>query len=421
MFENLKKYNFWNGEKIPCGFFRDFYFKKLESVTGNKLIKVVLGQRRSGKSFVLRMIIKHLIDSGVPTSNILYINKELDDLKGISNRESFNEALREYRNRLKPKGKVYVFLDEVQEIKEWEKAVNSLASDYVSEYEVFISGSNAHMLSGELATYLSGRYVTINVFPFSYSEFCESSGIEISKKSYLDYMKSGGIPEILFLKDGESQQNYMTALKDSIILRDVVTRYGVRDPYLLDRMVSFITDSVGSFISVGSISKYMTSNGYKANAETIGNYLKYLGNAFFIHESERYDIKGRRLLTGDRKYYLNDAAFKSYFQSSFDPAGGKYLENIIFISLIRNGYKVFTGQFNGSEIDFIAEKNGEKQYIQATYLLSSDEVIEREFGNLELIKDNFPKTVVSLDEMSFGNRNGIKHMTAWEFEKELEK
>jgi len=417
MFESLKKYNFWNGEDIPCGFFRNFYFKQIIPMMGNKLVKVVLGQRRSGKSFVLRMIMQHLVDSGVSVKNILYVNKEFEELKDIADSKSLCSAVDEYRKNLKPEGKVYLFLDEVQEIKGWEKAVNSFAQDYTAEYEVFISGSNAHMLSGELATYLSGRYVTVNVFPFSFLEFCESSGNEQNKKMYLEYMKTGGIPEILFLKNQETRLNYIRALKDSIILRDVVTRYGVRDTYLLDRIVGFITDSVGSFVSVNSISKYMTSNGYKTNSETVGSYVKYLQDAFFIHESERYDIKGKKILAGEKKYYINDVGFKSFFHSSFDPAAGKYIENIIYISLVRNGYKVFTGQISGREIDFMAEKNGEKIYVQAAYLLTGDEVIEREFGNLENIKDNFQKYVVSLDEISFGNRNGIKHLTAWEFEK----
>ncbi len=420
MFESLKKYNFWNGEEIPCGFFRDFYFKQITPMIGNKLVKVILGQRRSGKSFVLRMIMQHLIDSGVAEKNILYINKEFEELKWISDSESLYNAVNEYRKKLKPEGKVYLFLDEVQEIKGWEKAVNSFAQDYVTEYEVFISGSNAHMLSGELATYLSGRYLTVNVYPFSFIEFCESLNKEQDKKMYLEYMKTGGIPEIIFIKDNETRLNYIRALKDSIILRDVVTRYGVRDTYLLDRIVGFITDSVGSFISVNSISNYMKSNGYKTNVETVGNYIKYLIDAFFIHESERFDIKGKKILSGEKKYYINDISFKSFLHSSFDPARGKYLENIVYISLIRNGFKVFTGQIGGREIDFIAEKNGEKIYIQAAYLLANEEVVEREFGNLENINDNFQKFVVSLDEMSFGNRNGIKHFTVWEFEQMIE-
>ena len=190
---------------------------------------------------------------------------------------------------------------------------------------------------------------------------------------------------------------------------------------LLDRIYAFTADSIGSFTSVNSLANYMKSNGYSGNIETVGSYLGYLENAFLIHKSVRFDIKGKKIFSREKKYYLNDVGFRSFFSSSFDPAIGKYLENIIFISLLRNGYSVYTGTINGSEIDFIAEKNGEKQYIQVAYLLSSDEIINREFGNLEMINDNYPKTVVSLDEMSFGNKNGIRHMTAWEFEKELGK
>lgn len=421
MFDILKKYNFWDGQKIPCGFFRNSYFDQIRSMTGNKLVKVILGQRRSGKSFLLRMIMQHLIDSGVSANNILYINKEFDELNEISDNISLLKAVNEYIEKMKPMGKIYLFLDEVQEIDSWEKAVNSFAQNYVTEFEVFITGSNAHMLSGELATYLSGRYITINVYPFSFEEFCDSKNISKDKTSFMEYMKTGGIPEIIFLNNYDNQLNYMKVLRDSIILRDVITRYNVRDAYLLDRIYAFTADSIGSFTSVNSLANYMKSNGYSGNIETVGSYLGYLENAFLIHKSVRFDIKGKKMFSREKKYYLNDVGFRSFFSSSFDSAIGKYLENIIFISLLRNGYSVYTGTINGSEIDFIAEKNGEKQYIQVTYLLSSDEIINREFGNLEMINDNYPKTVVSLDEMSFGNRNGIRHMTAWEFEKELRK
>ncbi|MCX6580955.1 MAG: ATP-binding protein [Candidatus Aminicenantes bacterium] len=416
MMDILKKYNFWGDEIIKTGYYRKSYTGKIAGYMNNKLVKVILGQRRVGKSYLLRMIIHHLIEKeGVPRKNILYINKDIAELDFISSNEALLAVVNQYRASMKPEGKVYIFLDEVQEIKGWEKVVNSFSQDYTSDYDVFITGSNANLLSTELSTYLSGRYICFEVFPFSYEEYTGFKGLERNRESFMSYLKNGGIPEICNFEDMEIKKNYLLNLKDSIVLKDIVRRHSVRDVYFLEKLLNFMIDSIGSLFSVNSVVNHMRSSGYKANSDTIGNYIDYLKEAYFVHEADRYDIKGKRILSGEKKYYLNDLGFKYFLSSSFEFGVGKYLENLVYLDLRRKGYRVYCGTSRDKEIDFIAEKDNIKKYIQVCYLLADESVVEREFGNLASIDDHFEKIVVSMDELNLGNRNGIIHRNAWEF------
>lgn len=416
MLDILRKYNFWDGQTIETGYYRKRYIETITQYLDNKLIKVILGQRRSGKSFLLRMIMKHLIENrGIPRQNILYINKDNMALDYIRNGERLLEIVELYKQALKPEGKIMIFLDEVQEIAGWERAVNSLAQDYVDRHELFVTGSNANLLSMELSTYLSGRDITFEVFPFSYGEYIDYNDLERGKQSFIEYLKAGGIPESCNLPNEEVKRNYLLSLKDSIVLRDIVKRHNVRSVYLMERIINFTIDTIGSLFSTNSVANYLKTNGIKTNSETIGNYLSYLAQSYFIHEVDRYDIRGKKILSGEKKYYLNDLAFKFLLSSSFDFAIGKYIENAVYLDLRRKGFEVYSGKLHNKEIDFIAEKGKTKIYIQVCYLLADNSVIEREFGNLEQIQDNYEKLVISLDDINLGNRNGIRHQNAWEF------
>jgi hypothetical protein len=416
MIEILEKYNFWRNPPGEIGYFRKHYIELFSRYIGNTLIKVISGQRRVGKSYLFRMFINWLIvQKNIPLKNIFYLNKDIYELDFINTSEKLQSAIQSYMNHLKPEGTIYLFLDEIQEIKGWEKVVNAFSQSYIDRYEIFITGSNANLLSTELSTYLTGRYLLFQVFPFSYSEYLGINNLNRHKLSYIDYLKHGGMPETYALHDLEIKQNYYQNLRDAILLKDVVKRYQIRDVNLLEKLVMFIIDSIGSYLSVNKIVKHLKTHHYKATHETIGAYLTCLKDAYFIHESERYEIKGKKILTGERKYYLNDLGFKYYLTSSFDFGIGKYLENMVYLQLLSSGYKVYTGKIAGKEIDFIAEKDNEKKYIQVAYILSDDRVIQREFGNLELIPDNYEKVVVSLDDIQMGNKNGIKHINAWTF------
>ncbi len=411
----LEKYNFWGDQVIDCGYPRDAYLKQLQGYLDNALVKVILGQRRSGKSRIMRMMIHHLITvRKIHPHNIIYINKELHDFNFINTAQSLIDTLQIYRDSKHPVGKVYLFLDEVQEINGWETVINSLSQDYRVVTEVFISGSNANLLSSEMATYLSGRYLTITVFPFGYEEYLHVVQLPRNKASVLQYLLDGGMPELYQLSSLEAKQNYVQSLLDSIVLRDIVQRNKIRDVFLLEKIIQFTIDSIGSMVSIPSIIKSMQALRYKSNAETLGNYLAFCQNAYFIHECPRYDLRGKQILTGERKFYLNDLAFRTYCRSGFDTGISRLLENAVYLSLLRQGYTVYVGRHYHQEIDFIAEKGNEKLYVQVAYHLSDDAVIDREFGNFRLIQDNYPKWVVSLDEVHLGNREGILHKQLWD-------
>lgn len=415
MLKKLASYNFWKGEEIHAGFTRQAYLDRLASFLGNSLVKIVLGQRRTGKSYVLRMLMRHLVETqNVPAKNIFYVNMDIQSLRFIRDSQMLLELLDDYRKQLRPVGKIYVFLDEVQEIEGWERAVNSLSQDFKTDYEVFVTGSNAHLLSTELSTYLSGRYVTLDVYPFSYAEYLEYFGETRSASSFAAYLRLGGLPELYRLEGEEIRRNYVSSLRDSIVLRDIVQRHQVRDAPLLNRLIDFVTDSQGAMVSVKKIAGTLAAEGSSTNVETLGAYLGYLCESYFLHEVNRYDIKGRRLLTGERKYYLNDLAFKTQRMSGANPSTGRMLENIIYLHYRREGYRVHTGRVGQGEIDFVLQKGDEVKYAQVCYMLSDDRVVEREFGNLERTGDQYPKTVISMDAINLGNIRGIKHTQAWE-------
>ncbi len=410
----VRKYNYWDNIPLEQGYPRLEYLKNLSDLLGNHLVKVILGQRRSGKSHLMRALLTQLIQSQqITPEQCLYINMELHDFSFIKNADDLMKLIATYRESLKVQGKIYIFLDEVQEIEGWEKAVNSLSQNHLEPAEVIITGSNANLLSGELATYLSGRYLTLTVYPFSYEEYLQVIGQPRNKSSLIQYLNEGGLPELYSLPNPETKFNYVQSLLDSIVLRDIVQRNQIREVDLLKKIIHFATDSVGSMLSIPSLVKILKSQGYKTNPETLANYLHYCMNAFYLHDCARYDIRGKQILTGEKKYYLNDLAFNRIAHTGFDSRTHRFLENAVYLSLLRQGYQVHVGRIDNKEIDFIAEKQNEKIYIQVAYLLPDKRVIEREFGNLLLIHDNYPKWVVSMDEDPIGNIEGILHQPAW--------
>jgi len=340
---------------------------------------------------------------------------DIFELKFIKNADILNEAIDIYIKEVRPKGKIYLFIDEIQEIEQWEKLINSLSQNYKTDFEIFITGSNANLLSTELSTYLSGRYVTINVFPFDYNEFIDYFKLEHNKESFLKYLKLGGLPELYKLNDENLKYNYVNNLKDSIILKDIVKRFRIRNIKLLERLFEYLIDTIGNSFSINSIVKHLKSKGYSVNHELIDNYIKYITMSYSIHKVNRYDIQGKKILTGEKKYYVNDIIFKNHIGSNFDYQIGNILENIVYLSLLNKGYNIFIGKLRDKEIDFIAENNKEKIYIQVAYILSDKNVIEREFGNLKLIRNNYKKIVLSLDDILLGDIEGIEHKRIYDF------
>lgn len=415
IFQEIRKYNYWDGQEIKSGFERSEYLNHISRFFNNKLVKVLVGQRRVGKSYLMRQIIRDLIiNRGINPHNIFYLNKEYIVFDAIKTHSHLLSVYQYYEKELEVTGKVYIFLDEVQNIEGWEKFVNSYSQDFTREYELFITGSNSNLLSGELATLLSGRYVEFQVYSFSLQEFASFKKKEINRKIFLEYLETGGLPELFSLPDEDMKRNYMESLKNTIILRDIVKRHNINDVTLLEDIFKFMMANIGNLSSFSSIIKYFKSKQKKTNYETLSAYAGYLRDTFIVHEVFRYNLKGKQTLGGERKYYLGDLSFKNYLLGFFPSDIGYNLENFVYMQLKRMGYEVFVGVLDDIEIDFIARKKNKIMYIQVAYILSEEQTVRREFGNLLKIKDNHEKIVVSLDDIKLDNYEGVQHKAPWD-------
>lgn len=409
----LAKYNFWDGNVPELGYLRRNYTDKINTYIGNKLIKVLIGQRRVGKSYLLRQIAHQLIQNNVNPKNILYVNKEFTDFDFIKDYKELETLLKLYLNVIKPKGKIWLFIDEIQNISGWEHFVNSYSQNFTENYEIFISGSNSKMLSGELATFLSGRYVNFEIFPFSYQEYLEITKQEESKKTYIDYMNGGALPELFVLPNEETRRNYISAIKDTVLLRDIIQRHNIKDPKLLEDIFVYLVNNASNLLSVNNIVNYFKSNKRSTTYDTVSNYIGFIEDTFLIHKVERYDIRGKDTISGNCKYYINDLSFKNYLYPGFGYGIGYKLENLLFLELCRSGYEIYVGAMRDKEIDFVVKKGDRTIYIQVTYLLIDENSIRREYAPLEAIQDNFEKWVITLDDVPFTSNMGIKHIQAW--------
>ena len=312
----LEKYNLWNGNSYKLGLLRTSYINKIHAFVGNKLVKVLVGQRRSGKSYILRQIASGLIsDLGVHPNNILYINKEYLEFDFIDNYQELEKLYQLYREKLNPQGKVYLFFDEIQNVDGWERFVNSHSQDFVEECELFISGSNSRMLSSELATLLSGRYVEFHIFPYNYMEYIQVANTVVGRSSYLSYLQRGGLPELYNLPDTESQKQYVASVKDTVLLRDIVKRKPVRDVRLLDDVFIYLVNNASNLFSIQNVINFFKSKNRKVSYDTLSNYLSYIEEAFLAYKTERYNIKGKEVLAGNCKYYVPNS--DKYWFSKF--------------------------------------------------------------------------------------------------------
>ncbi len=399
-----------NKEKIVE---RNLYFEKILPFLGNNLIKVITGQRRSGKSYFM-LFLKKRLEQEYPDSNIIYLNKELHDFDTISTyKELLDFVLKRTRD-----GKNFVFIDEIQEIEGFEKALRSLASE--DKYEIFCTGSNASLLSGELATLLSGRYIELRIHPLSYPEFLKFHKLPSGKESFKKYIKFGGMPFLIHLPfDEEIVTNYLSGIYNSIVLKDVIARYKIRNVDFLERLVFFLAENIGSLFSTKRITDFLKSQRISVSVNTVSDYLNFLESAFIINKVKRISILGKKVFELNEKYFFEDIGLRNLIVGFNLLSLNGILENIVYNHLVIAGYRVFVGKHNGYEIDFVAEKKGERLYIQVAYLIPDGKVREREFGNLLKIKDNYPKYVLSLDEFSSGNYMGIEHKNLIDFLMEL--
>ena len=389
---------------------RELYLKKIRNFIDKPVIKVITGMRRSGKSMILKLISQELLERGISSQNIIYINFESLMFSDLTEFRALYNHIIEKSQTLT--GKVYILLDEIQEVEHWEKAVNSFMVDL--DCDIYITGSNANLLSSELATYIAGRYVEIKVYPLSFKEYIDFAKIQnpqniLSNEDYFEqYLQFGGLPGIHnFSYDKSNIYQYLSDIYSSILLKDVVAKNNIRDVELLERIILYIFDNIGNTFSAKNVSDFLKSQGRKLSRETVYNYLRALESAYIISSVQRYDVKGKALLETMEKFYLTDLGFR-HAKLGYRPndiAG--YLENIIYLELIRRKYTVNIGKLGTKEIDFIGTLKNEKLYIQVTYLLASPETVEREFSPLKKIGDNYPKYVLSMDNLGEYNIDGI--------------
>lgn len=394
---------------------RELYMKQIRPFIGTDLIKVLTGIRRCGKSVMLELIQQELQSTGIDSSNFITLNFEkMSNAKFCTAYALYEEIKRQLDSM---NGKAYLFFDEIQEVKDWEKCINSCRVDF--DCDIYITGSNAKLLSGELATYLTGRYVEFVIYPFSFSEY-----IDMNRQKYPDadvstafrsYIQFGGMPFLGNLIDTpEACTQYLRDVYNSVILKDVLKRNNIRDVDLLERIITYVLANVGHPFSATSISKYFKNENRKVSHETILNYIKACVDAFLFYKVNREDLIGKKILSVNEKYYVADHGLREAVYGQNNRDMDQILENIICMELIRRKYTVTVGKAADKEIDFVAEKNGNKLYVQVSYLLASQETIDREFNVYNTIPDNYPKYVVSMDEFDM-SRNGIKHKKISDF------
>ena len=394
---------------------RERYMSRIHPFIGSELIKVLTGMRRSGKSVMLDLIKEELHQQGVSDSQFISFNFE-----SLSNARfcTANALYAELSERIAQiKGKSYLFLDEIQEVSDWEKCINSARVDF--DCDIYITGSNAKLLSGELATYLGGRYVEFVIYPFSFEEFLESKkqsqDTVDASKVFQDYFEIGGMPFLTNLPDDKSAAfQYLRDVYSSVVLKDVVKRNGIRDVDLLEQIITYVMANVGHTFSARSISNYFKNENRKVAPETILNYIKACSDAYLFCKVSRQDLVGKKILSVNEKYYIVDHGIREAVYGSNARDLDQALENIVYMELIRRGYAVTIGKVGEKEIDFVAERDGEKLYVQVAYMLGSQETIAREFGAYDSIRDNYPKYVVTMDAFDM-SRNGIKHRNLRDF------
>ena len=392
---------------------RKTYLDQIIPLIDKNLIKVLTGVRRSGKTVLLQQIQDYLLQHGRRKNNVVYISFESKANAHLKNSDALYSYLIDAAKNAD--GKTYIFLDEIQTVSAWEEVVSSLLVDL--DCDIYITGSNSKLLSGELATLIAGRYIQIHVYPFTLSEAKEitrQNGTFVSDDAlFLDYLHYGGLP-LRFSLEEISVEPYLSDTYDAIVVKDIIQRNKLNDSTLLNLLLSFLMDNIANPFSARSIVSALAANGIRTSVDTVLTYIGYIKNAMIMSSVQRYDIKGKKLLTAGEKYYAVDLGLRNVMKASNEKDFNKLYENVVYLELLSRGYDVKVGKTDHYEIDFVAYKGKERIYVQVCYLLASPETVEREFGNLERINDNYPKYVISGDLPDF-SRNGIRHFNIVRF------
>ncbi len=394
---------------------REMYLSRIRGFYDSDLIKILVGIRRCGKSVILKQIMNELKERKIDESHIIYINFELIEYEELQDYKKLNTYIKE---KILDEKKYYIFLDEIQKVDKFEEVINSLRAS-IENISIFITGSNSKLLSNELSTVLSGRYVLFNIYPLSYKEFVEITGKDGKlEDTFWNFVKWGGLPNRTQFTDESNIKDYLHSVFDSIILRDVVERLGLKDTVLFDLLLQYIVDTTGRQFSAENVINFLKNEGKSVSTETLYIYLDALCKALMIKKIYRYDIHGKAILKTLNKYYMTDLGIAQIKNNNFEINKSFAIENIVYNELLERGYEVYIGKIKDGEIDFIATKTDEKLYFQVTYLLQDDKVKEREFEAFNEVNDNYPKYVLSLDKADF-SKNGIihKNIIDWLLEK----
>ena len=399
---------------------REFYLNRLIEAKDTEFIKVITGVRRSGKSTLLLMFKEYLLLNGVKEENIIHINFEFSMFDEIKDYRDLYNYIKKYL----VKGKRYILLDEVQNVLKWEKAVNGINLDF--DVDIYITGSNAYLLSSELATLLSGRYIEIKMYPLSFKEYLKFNNYDLTniEDKFNEYLKYGGLPAITHIKDKDNLvMTYLNDIYNTIVKKDIIERNGIKDIALLENLIRYISSNIGSSISANKISDYLNSNKIttKSNHQTIDNYLKMLENAFIVYKVERSDIKSKSILKTLGKYYLADTGIRNIILGFRNIDEGHLLENVVYLELLRRGYKISIGKTFDYEVDFIAENVNTIKYYQVSRSIKDSKVLERELRSLESIQDNYEKIILTMDKTINKDYNGIKVINIIDFLLDIKK
>ena len=391
---------------------RELYLNKIRDFYDSELIKVIMGIRRCGKSVLLGQIIEEIKEKGIKEDHIIYMNFEDYDFIEYTNGKNFNEYI---KNKVKDKNKYYLFFDEIQNVQDFERVINSFRA--TMNVSIFITGSNSKLLSGELATVLTGRFISLKMMPFTFSEFIElkkEKKEEITEKSFDEFIEWGGMPLIYNTNNEMERKMYLRDLYNAIILKDIVERNSIKDINLLNRIIQFMMENIGGVLSSNSIARYLKNEKINTSVDTVMNYIDYITTSSIFNKVNRYDIRGKSVMATLEKYYLTDLGLLALKSSPIEKKIGGRLENIVYNELIARGYEVYIGKTEKGEIDFVVDKFGEREYIQVADYLSSDDVIKREFGAFKYVDDNYPKYVITMDRINY-SQNGIIHLNLKDF------
>ena len=390
---------------------REPYFSKISGYKDKKIIKVVTGVRRCGKSTLLSMYRQYLLDNGVDTEQIIFINFEDLKYENILDKSSLYEYLTENMSKDKMN---YIFLDEVQNVSEFEKVINSV---FLREnVDIYITGSNSYMLSGELATFLTGRYIQIEMLPFSLEEYEKILNISDNSKGYRSYIENTSFPYAINLTEKNQKNEYLKGIYNSIVLKDIVQRKNITDVMMLESVLRFVSDNIGSILSTKSISNSMTSNGRSISTKTVESYLNSFMESYLIYKVDRFDVKGKEYLKTLEKYYIVDIGLRNTMLGKINGADlGHILENVVFLELKRRNYELFIGKVGSFEVDFVAKKENEINYFQVALSVRDENTLQRELRPLLMIKDNYPKYILTLDDDPQTTYDGIVIINALEF------